>query len=549
MSYLEASRTLAAFPGGPPLSFLFGLSGSSEPFDLYLKAAAAKRGRSATVRRLPFNTLGQSLRSEREPGCPEVFLLMPWDFVPEADWRSGIPEETSEAHIQENAELLRDLLSARGARLLYIPAPLPPLFSDPRRLTALAGQLEAIAISIGAVVLPGEAFSLRGYLSSGCPIAGSWLAGVAEAAVTQLIESPFDTKKVLVTDLDNVLWSGGIAEDGVDGIEFEAGGRGFPHFIYQTLLRRLRAEGVVLAAVSRNDRETALSAFRGGRMQVKEDDFVAIVASYNAKSVQVRELADKLNLGLDSFVFVDDNPIELAEVSVALPMVRCIPFPSTADGLTSFLSEVSALFARATVTKEDRQRTALYRRRLEGLLPSVDSGADIRSFLKGLGMTLTLHDRSSGERTRAIQLINKTNQFNLNGRRVTEQEVESIIHAGGRLIGASLSDRTGDHGEILACLVNPEGEIVSLVLSCRVFQRRVEYAFLAWLMDQDIAVRHMHWTPTARNEPFARFLRDVTSQDGAAPSGGLVPFDALSVRARFAADLELFTLCACEPVA
>src|SRR5205807_9392025 len=96
-------------------------------------------------------------------------------------------------------------------------------------------------------------------------------------------------------------------------------------------------------------------------------------------------------------------------------------------------------------------------------------------------MTLTIHDRTRGDRARAVQLIDKTNQFNLNGRRYTDEDIGKILNAGGRLFGVTLSDRTGSHGEILACLIGADGVVQALVMSCRVVRRRVAYAFLAWL--------------------------------------------------------------------
>src|SRR5947209_2116195 len=168
-------------------------------------------------------------------------------------------------------------------------------------------------------------------------------------------------------------------------------------------------------------------------MLLGEEDFVAIIASYRAKSAQIRELAERLNLGLDSFVFVDDNPVELTEVSLALPDVRCVRFPQHDDDLAAFLNEVSSLFPRRATTSEDRERTEMYRRRLEGIVPSDLQGADLTRFLKDLKMTLTIHDRACGDRTRAVQLINKTNQFNLNGRRVSDDDVRVVLDAGGHL--------------------------------------------------------------------------------------------------------------------
>jgi FkbH-like protein len=274
-------------------------------------------------------------------------------------------------------------------------------------------------------------------------------------------------------------------------------------------------------------------------MTLGESDFVAIIASYNAKSAQIMELASRLNLGLESFVFVDDNPVELAEVALALPAVQCVAFPK-ADGLPAMLSELATLFHRETVTDEDRERTALYRRRLEGLVPSELRGADISAFLRDLGMTLVIHDRSQGDRKRAVQLINKTNQFNLNGRRVTDQEVSTVLASGGRLYTAALNDRTGAHGEILSCLVDKDGLIVSFVMSCRVFQRRVEHAFLAWLVSQPDPPSAMSWVSTARNEPFARFLEEVRGEQP--PSHGVLALSIADASARLSQNLDLFEL-------
>jgi FkbH-like protein len=363
---------------------------------------------------------------------------------------------------------------------------------------------------------------------------------MAEAVVDLAREPLPQPKKVLVTDLDDVMWSGGVGEDGLQAIAFEQHGRGYPHFIYQGLLRRLRSEGTLLAAVSRNDAEIAMMPFRAGRMPLREADFIAIVASYHAKSAQISELASRLNLSLDAFVFVDNNPVELAEVSLALPAVRCVLFPQQAEGLTAFLSELASLFGRHEVTAEDRDRTELYRRRLEGLMPIALSGADISRYLSDLGMTLTLHDRSHGDRTRAVQLINKTNQFNLNGRRVTEQEVTAVLDAGGRLYSASLSDRSGNHGEILSCLVGADGVITAFVMSCRVFQRRAEHAFLAWLASQPHPPVGMNWATTPRNEPFAQFLRELTG--AAVPPVGRVIISSADVCSRFSRDIDLFRI-------
>jgi FkbH-like protein len=272
-------------------------------------------------------------------------------------------------------------------------------------------------------------------------------------------------------------------------------------------------------------------------MLMREEDFVSIIASYHAKSSQIREIAERLNLGLDSFVFVDDNAVELAEVALALPAVQCVTFPQRDSSLPTFLDDVARLFPHREITAEDLERTALYRRRLEDLAPSELQGSDLTDFLQGLQMRLVIRDATSGTHTRALQLINKTNQFNLNGHRLTAEALSATLAAGGRLVAALLADRTGSHGEILACLVGADGVVRSLVMSCRVFQRRIEFAFLAWLAAQPNPPRGMLWASTPRNAPFRQFLSEVA---GPLPEDGVVRIDAAGLRARYAGDLRLF---------
>jgi FkbH-like protein len=539
MNFLEAHAILSEFSGGETLHFLFALSGSASQFELYLKASAAKAGRTAEVRTLPFNTLAQALMLERDPKESEVFLLVPWDFVPEADWRSGLPlDSVNMSELQGRASSVGRLLAQRlGAKFLYLPGPIPPLFSDPAQNTQLKNLLNDLAASIGACVLSSEFFSLTSYFANGCPIGGRFIGEVAVAAIRLALPPPKESSKILVTDLDQSLWCGVVAEDGLDGIHFAPEGRGYKHFLYQSFLARLKRQGSLLAAISRNDSQVALEPLRSRRMILHEEDFVCVVCSYHAKSAQIIEIAKRLNLGLESFVFVDDNPVELAEVSTQLPQVRCLAFPPHDDGLPEFLEELSRLFAKKVITPEDRDRTELYRRRLEGLVPADLEGADVSSFLRGLQMKLSVAVHSHGTFERAVQLINKTNQFNLNGRRVTAEEIAAALATGARLYGARLSDRSGSHGEILACLLLPDGIISSFVMSCRVFQRRVEYAFLAWLCSQADPPRGLDFLPTSRNDPFRSFLQDPAFRRSGSE---IVHFDAARFANAHAADLALF---------
>jgi len=507
MNFLEAHRLIESFAGGPSQPLRVVLSGTGDSLRLYLQAAGAQRGIAIEPSFLPFNTLAQHLLGEPD-STPEVFLLLPWDLANEFDWRSGIPLMIDQAEMVARARATAERIGRRKARVAYLPAVVPPLLPDPDRTRELLTILHGIAASIGAFDLPSDGFSITSYLGTGCPIGGGSLGAIAIALVDAVLQPRRESAKVLVSDLDNVMWRGVVAENGLEGISFGPEGIGYRHFVYQTLLARLKSEGVLLTAVSRNDPEVALSPFRTGQMVLKEDDFVAIVASYHAKSAQVELLAEQLNLGLDAFVFVDDNHVELAEMGLKLPAVRCEPFPDRDERLPGLLDRLNGHFRRTAVTAEDRQRTSLYRRRLSGMAPSTAQGADLRAFLESLGMTLVVHDRSAGDRARAIQLINKTNQFNINGRRIAEEEVAKILAAGGRLLTATLNDKNGTHGEVLAILIDANDVVNAFVMSCRVFQRRAEFALVAWLAGGARTPRFFEVAETSRNEPARQFLAD-----------------------------------------
>ncbi len=540
MTFLEATRVLSTCAGGEPLALLLASSANVDPLEFFVRAAAATRGRSAEVSTLPFGTLAQALFSPAPAGVEEILLLLPWDLVPECDWRTGPPHEVGAVEqLLASAQGVAERIRERNSRILYLPAALPPVFVNRVDNQSLAVGLTALAASLGARLLARQGFALGSYLSSGVPI-GMAAGEVAEVVIDECLRPKDATGKVLITDFDNVLWAGLAAEEGSSGVQCGPEGIGYRHFLYQAFLARLNSAGVLLAGVSRNDRDVAVAPLQSERMQLAESDFVTILASYEPKSVHIRRLAAQLNLGLDSFVFIDDNQVEIAEVEAALPQVHCLAFPSHDDQLPEFFDRVTELFSRTTITDEDRSRTELYRRRLDTLAvaPVDGQGGDLTSFLSGLHMRLTITDRSQGDWVRALQLINKTNQFNLNGRRLTDAEVADVIAGGGRLLAARLDDRFGSHGEILACLVNHHAEIVSLVLSCRVFQRRVEHAFLVWLvqtLDRDVTLRY---ASTERNTPLREFLSDPAFLR----HGGEVRIDRSRFASQYGQHLALFEL-------
>ncbi|MBF0295855.1 MAG: HAD-IIIC family phosphatase [Magnetococcales bacterium] len=542
MNFLEARKILATpLDDLPVRRLLLGGSGMLDGLTLFLRAQAATRRIRLEPETLPFGTLIQSLVTlPTLPDRQELYLLLPWDLIPECDWRTGNRTLVDEEGLLAEAMRRMELVTNRpGARIAWLPAPMPPLLPNHAASRSLTGELLKRTARQGALLLDARDFSLAGYLASGQPIAGSRLGTLAGELLDWLSLPPAGSIKVIVTDLDHTLWRGIVGEDGPDGVSAAPEAASFRHFLFQALLKRLKSQGLLLAAVTRNDEDLARAPFKTGRMPLTEEDFVAFRAGYGAKSTQIRHLATTLNLGLDAFLFVDDNPVELAEVRANLPQVVFLQFPGDEEGFPHFLDRIAWLASRHTLTAEDGERTALYHRMLADQPPPESGGAPLTAFLRGLAMVLTIREPQAGARTRAHQLINKTNQFNLNGIRFGEEEMEAILAAGGRLFVATLEDRSGSHGEILSCLVDTTGRVRSLVISCRVLQRRVEYVFLACLIERwQGPPLILDFLPTERNAPLRLFLEDpafVPGEEG-------VRLDPAAFREAHAGDCALFTI-------
>ena len=508
MSYVNALRLVKSLSSdSPKRSLTLATSFQSENINIYLQALYAKAETRLNVTNLPFNTLQQYILEKRFG--ESVILLLPWDILPGFDWRTGIVEPSLTL---EEATLKIDQfmqLMPESQPLVYIDAPHPPFLSTVEEDAYLRRIMMQSVAAQGGVVVGEEVFDLANYLESGIAIRGKSASDVAEALWCQLEKKrTSERKKVLITDLDNTLWQGVVAEEPV---EYSPKGKGFPFFIYQTFLKRLKQSGILLAAVSKNDLDVALKPFDDGGMVLCQEDFVAIVASYEAKSGQIKMLADNLNLGLDSFVFVDDNPVELEEVSRAIDGIEVLRFPPDHSAMSYFFRTLHQLFQTTELTEEDKRRTEMYRASMKSISSVESSGADITSFYQSLDMKLTIYNRSLSDNQRAIQLINKTNQFNLNGLRVSEGEFKTLVSEGCQVYSAGLSDCNGDHGEIMVCIVSPHNEILYWVQSCRVLKRTVEFAFLRWLIGYVNTDKEFDFKvkKTKRNSPLMSSLKEI----------------------------------------
>lgn len=369
----------------------------------------------------------------------------------------------------------------------------------------------------------------RMYLASRLPMAAenfrTFAAGLVRSFST-LYRAP---KKVLCTDLDNTLWGGILGEDGIAGIQTGTAFPGNCFLEYQRYLKQLSSRGILLAIASKNNEADVREAFaaRAADLAVTLDDFVARKISWGEKADAIREIAEELSLGIDSFVFVDDNPVECEAIRRQLPGVAVVAAPFTEPWkLTEMLAEQS-FFDAASVTDDDLNRVSEYKaqaRRAE-LASSIGSRDE---FLASLGIVCTFQSALDAPLARAVQLLAKTNQFNLTTRRRSAAEVEEFAAApAGQALVVRVRDRFGDAGVVGLALANNHGKdcrIDSLLLSCRVIGRGIETAMLARIAEvakQKGAERLLgEFIPTKKNAPCADFYTEHGFAPCAAPADG-----------------------------
>jgi FkbH-like protein len=321
-------------------------------------------------------------------------------------------------------------------------------------------------------------------------------------------------RKVLCTDLDNTLWGGILGEDGTDGIATGSAPPGNYYLEYQRYLKRLSSRGILLAIVSKNNEADVQEAFqvRSADLALTLDDFVGKKISWNEKANSIRELAEELSLGLDSFVFVDDNPVECEAIRQQLPEVIVIAAPVQEPWkLVEILAEQS-FFDAAVITNDDVNRSQEYKAQAKRAeLANTASSRD--EFLASLDIVCTFLSALEAPLSRSVQLLAKTNQFNLTTRRHSATQVEEFAsQPGGQAVAIRVRDRFGDAGVVGLALARTQGDtcyIDSLLLSCRVIDRGIETALLAHLGQH--AARHGakwlvgEYIPTKKNAPCADF--------------------------------------------
>jgi FkbH-like protein len=346
--------------------------------------------------------------------------------------------------------------------------------------------------------------------------------------------------KALVLDLDNTLWGGVIGDDGLGGILIGQGGaQGEAHLALQSYAKGLAARGVILAVCSKNDEAVALEPFeKHPDMLLRRGDFAAFVANWNDKASGLREIARRLNIGLDALAFVDDNPFERNIVRRELPMVVVPELPEDPAGYVRCLAD-SGAFEAVSFTAEDAARSGQYQANLERERAK-EEVTDLQAYLESMNMELRWRPFDAQGLARVVQLINKTNQFNLTTRRYTASEAEAVM-ADPKSVALQLRlvDAFGDNGVIAVIIARPAAgdgdlEIDTWLMSCRVLGRRVEQASLNLLAQQAIAIGARRLIGVYRATERNGMVADHYTQLGFEPERG-------GEDARFVLTLDAYT--------
>jgi FkbH-like protein len=377
-------------------------------------------------------------------------------------------------------------------------------------------DLDQVVLEVGRDAF----FDSRLWYSARFPFSPAAAAEFARRVAVFGVVTKLPKAKVIALDADNTLWGGIIGEDGINGIAL---GPDYPGNLYLDFQRRLldyQQRGFVLAMCSKNNPQDVDRVLKDHPHQLlREEHFAARRVNWQPKAENLASLAAELNLGLDSFVFVDDSEHECAAVCHELPQVEVVRLPKKPLLIPRCLDGVARLEV-LSVTAEDRAKTALYaqeRQRRELQASSRHDGLGAGDYLKSLEMKMQIGIDDRSHLARLAQLTQKTNQFNLTTRRYNEQQVQDWIDAPTSMVAHfSLSDIFGHSGVVGLAMfrfVAPKrAELDTFLMSCRVIGREAESAFLHALLRRLEAMGVTEvlasFIPTQKNALAAQFLRE-----------------------------------------
>lgn len=506
--------------------------------EVFVKACAA--GRLAVVIEIETGLFGDLLggieRASPKPGCESAVVVEWADIDPRlgfrhsGGWGREVQRDISLGAVLAFGRLLDGVrtLAASGPVALAGPTlPFPPLSHTPvsqasafelglRKLAAeflaaaagFPGVRVLDAARLDALSPPARRLDLKLDLLAGSPYSIEHASALGEMLVETLF--PPTSRKGLITDLDDTFWDGILGELGSDGVFWDLEHRSQLHGLYQQTLAVLAENGVLVGVATKNDPALVEQALNRQDLLIPRERLFPIVAGWGPKSESVGRILAAWNIAPDSVIFIDDSPMELAEVHSQHPAIECLRFAKDDPNLVwQTLRELRGRFGKPLLSEEDSYRVASLRasQQIEPGLRGQDRG----EFLCQLGGRVTLNFAKNADDSRPLELINKTNQFNLNGRRYAESDWRALLQSPDSFVlTVSYADKFGPLGKIAVVAGVRCGDLCrvgSWVMSCRAFSRRIEFHTLAGLFERlTCSELRLDFAATGRNGPLMEFL-------------------------------------------
>lgn len=511
-----------AAPAPSPTPIVVAATFTAEPMGPALEFWTQELGLGRAIEFAPYNQVFQELldpssASSRNRSGANVFLIRVEDWLRDA---------SGEHQLERNANELIDAMRTAATRskaphIVAVCPPSPAAAVNPAIVAAGARILTELADAAGVVLISpddipprpaGDYHDPRRDALGHIPYTSLFFAALATLIARRLHAVKTSPYKVVAFDCDNTLWKGVVGEDGPEGLLMTPGFLEIQQFAVD-----LTTRGFLLCLCSKNEEQDVLEAFnQRNDMPLRPEHLVGHRINWTPKSENLRSLAKELNLGLDSFVFIDDNPVECAEVRANCPEVAVIPMESD-EGVGHVLQNLWP-FDRLKVTSEDRRRTDMYRQNSERTKLK-EGSRSFADFLADLGLDVAISEPKPDRIDRTAQLTQRTNQFNFTTIRRDAADVASLAAEGKQTLCIDVRDRFGDYGLVGVIIYGPGAEALNVdtfLLSCRVLGRGVEHRMLNELAvrARDLGLSRVDatLTPTRKNLPARKFLDSVAAE-------------------------------------
>lgn len=514
----------------PPFRIAIGASFTAEPLRAALRFWGRELNRDFEIRFAPYNQILQTLLDPAGEFAQNThgvnIVLLRYEDLGQFEELDAAALAQLEANAAELASALRAAPARLKEPLIVCLCPSSPAFTENAECAASLVRART-ALEHALTDVPGLQYLDEVEIRRLYPVE-AWFDASAEhlgripytelyfaALGTMLIRrtqalymSPY---KVIAVDCDNTLWRGICGEDGPAGVSLDPARRRLHEF-----LLRQRDAGMMLVLASKNNEQDVFDTFAAHpEFPLQLHHFTAWRLNWSSKAVNLAALSAELNVGLDTFLFLDDNPKECAEVSEGAPEALPLTLPESIDELPEFLDHVWA-FDHLVVTEEDRQRGAMMAQTLE-FGREVKKAASLEEFIAGLNLRVDIQPMAQERLGRVAQLTQRTNQFNCTTIRRSEAEIQALLTDGRHQVyTAEVADRFGEYGLVGVLITErreSELEVDTFLLSCRALGRGVEHRMLSALaeqaLDHGIYTVTVHFRETAKNLPAGQFLRSV----------------------------------------